>query len=248
MIFRAVIASSLTVVVLAWATPAWAHVTIDPSSLPQGIGDAVLTFRVPNESTTATVVGLKVQFPLSHPIAVVNPEAGTGWLVTVQRSALHPPIRTDDGTFTTTVSEIDWKGGSIPVGQFGTFEVLAQGLPRGVSQLAFPTIQVYSDGSSVDWIQTPNKAIPDPPHPAPVLQLTTAESPSTTIAGETNSGSSLAATTTSGTGGSNALSVVALILSGFGVVIALLAIWLGRPLRTATTASNGRPDEGDLSS
>jgi uncharacterized protein YcnI len=234
---RGVIAIVLAAVIWGWATPAWAHVTIDPSSVPQGSGDAVLTFRVPNESAAATVVGLKVQFPLTHPIAVVNPEAGSGWHVTMQHAALHPPIRTDDGTFTSTVSEIDWSGGSIPVGEFGTFQVLAQGLPTGVSQLVFPTIQLYSDGTSVAWIQTPNSAIPDPPHPAPVLRLTSGASTPATTSDSAASSPSIAAATTSGAGGSNALAVTALILSGFGVAIALLAVWLGRPLRSASEQS-----------
>ena len=37
---------------------AGAHVTVSPSALPQGTDDAILTFRVPNESATAAVTGL----------------------------------------------------------------------------------------------------------------------------------------------------------------------------------------------
>jgi len=50
-------------VTFGWAAVASAHVTVSPSSLPQGTGDAILTFRVPNESATASVTGLKIQFP-----------------------------------------------------------------------------------------------------------------------------------------------------------------------------------------
>ena len=146
---------------------AGAHVTVSPSSLPQGTDDAILTFRVPNESPTAAVTGLKIQFPLTHPIVLLNPEAGSGWQVQVVKAALPKPITTDDGTFTSTVSEIDWSAGTIPVGQFGEFNVLAQGIPTGTSQLVFKAIQTYADGTVVSWIEVPDKAVPDPEHPAP---------------------------------------------------------------------------------
>src|SRR6202046_5586246 len=149
------------------AGTAGAHVTVSPSSLPQGTDDAILTFRVPNESATASVSGLKIQFPRSHPIVLLNPEAGSGWQVNVVKSALPQPITTDDGTFTSTTSEIDWSDSTIPVGQFGEFNVLAQGVPTGTSQLVFKAIQTYSDGTVVSWIEVPNKAVPDPEHPAP---------------------------------------------------------------------------------
>ena len=216
------------VFVLADAGLAAAHVTVSPASLPQGTDDAILTFRVPNESTTAAVTGLKVQFPLTHPIVLVNPEAGSGWQVNVIKSVLPKPITTDDGTFTSTTSEIDWSGSTIPVGQFGEFNVLAQGVPSGTSQLVFKAIQTYSDGSVVSWIQIPSKAVPNPEHPAPIITLTkagdaAASSTATTVA--------VAATpTTSGSGsGTNAWEIAALILAGFAVVLSLLAVWLGRP-------------------
>ena len=110
-----------------------AHVTVSPSSLPQGTDDAILTFRVPNESATAAVTGLKIQFPLTHPIVLVNPEAGSGWQVNVVKSSLPKPITTDDGTFTSTTSEIDSSGSTISVGQFGEFNMMAQGIPSGTS-------------------------------------------------------------------------------------------------------------------
>ncbi len=217
------------VFVLADAGLAAAHVTVSPTSLPQGTDDAILTFRVPNESTTAAVTGLKIQFPLTHPIVLVNPEAGSGWQVNVIKSVLPKPITTDDGTFTSTTSEIDWSGSTIPVGQFGEFNVLAQGVPSGTSQLVFKAIQTYSDGSVVSWIQIPSKAVPDPEHPAPIITLTKAggaassSSTATTVA-------VAAAPTTSGSGsGTNAWEIAALILAGFAVVLSLLAVWLGRP-------------------
>jgi uncharacterized protein YcnI len=216
-----------------------AHVTVSPSSLPQGTSDAVLTFRVPNESTTASVVALQIQFPLSHPIVLLSPEAGSGWNVSVHMERLSKPITTDDGTFTSTTSEIDWSGGSIPVGQFGQFNVLAQGIPTGTSELVFKAIQSYSDGTVVSWIQVPDHAVPNPPHPAPTITLTAAgsdtSSTSTSVpAPQTGSASAVVATS-----GTNALDVAALVVSGFAAVLAVLAVWLGRPRFGRRTPGDG---------
>jgi periplasmic copper chaperone A len=218
------VAACALVFVLLDAGVAAAHVTVSPSSLPQGTDDAILTFRVPNESATAAVTGLKIQFPLAHPIVLVNPEAGSGWQVNVIKSTLPKPITTDDGTFTSTTSEIDWSGSTIPVGQFGEFNVLAQGVPSGTSQLVFKAIQTYSDGTVVSWIQIPSKAVPDPEHPAPVITLTKGGGAATTAAV-----AAAPVSTGSTSSGTNAWEIAALILAGLAVVLSVLAVWLGRP-------------------
>jgi uncharacterized protein YcnI len=224
------------VLVAGTAAVASSHVTVSPSSIPKGTSDVLLTFRVPNESTSASVVGLKVQFPLAHPIVSVSPEAGSGWQVNVTTSALPKPVTTDDGTFTSITSEIDWSGGTIPVGQFGEFNVLAQGIPTDTDRLAFKAIQTYSDGSVVSWIEVPNKAVPNPPHPAPTITLTSAGGSGAATA--TTAPATAAPAGGSGGSGTNALAVAALVLGGFAVLVALLAVWLGRP-------RFGRRDEGE---
>ncbi len=206
---------------------AGAHVTVSPSSLPQGTDDAILTFRVPNESATAAVTGLRIQFPLAHPIVLLNPEAGSGWQVRAVKTALPKPITTDDGTFTSTTSEIDWSGGTIPVGQFGEFNVLAQGIPTGTSELVFKAIQTYADGTVVSWIEVPNKTVPDPEHPAPTITLTAHGHGSAAAASTASTGAVTATASTSS--GTDAASIAALILAAFAVVLGLLAVWLGRP-------------------
>jgi periplasmic copper chaperone A len=220
------VAACALVLVLLDAGVAAAHVTVSPQSLPQGTDDAILTFRVPNESATAAVTGLKIQFPLTHPIVLVNPEAGSGWQVNVIKSTLPKPITTDDGTFTSTTSQIDWSGSTIPVGQFGEFNVLAQGVPSGTSQLVFKAIQTYSDGTVVSWIEVPSKAVPDPEHPAPIITLTKGSGAASTAAVATAPTSTSNGSTSSGT---NAWEIAALILAGFAIVLSVLAVWLGRP-------------------
>ena len=85
-----VAACALVFLVLA-AGVAAAHVTVSPSSLPQGTDDAILTFRVPNESDTAAVTGLKIRVPPRHPIVLLNPQSGSGWQVNVVKTSLPKP-------------------------------------------------------------------------------------------------------------------------------------------------------------
>ena len=240
------VAVAAVAAVTLWASVADAHVTVSPSSLPQGTSDALLTFRVPNESPTATVTGLQIAFPLDHPIVVVSPQAGSGWNVTVKSTKRSKPITTDDGTFTSTVSEIDWSGGSIPVGQFGAFNVLAQGLPSGTNQLVLKAVENYSDGTVVSWIQVPDKAAPNPAHPAPILTLTPAGG-ARSAASPASAASNGGAATGGSSGTDHALAVGALIAAGFAVVLGALAVWLGRP-RVLATAAPAERETADVGS
>jgi uncharacterized protein YcnI len=158
---------------LALAGPAFAHVTITPGSAPQG-STAELTFKVPNEESKAATVELQVQVPIAHPIAQFLVKPVPGWTVTVRTVTLAKPIVTDDGSFTTAVSEVTWKGGTIQPGQYQDFSVSADPLPSGVGQLVFKALQTYSNGDVVRWIDLPQAGQPEPEHPAPVLTLTRA--------------------------------------------------------------------------
>ena len=159
--------------VLALAGTAFAHVTITPGSAPQG-STAELTFKVPNEESRAATVEVQVQVPTAHPIAQFLVKPVPGWTITAATVTLAEPVVTDDGSFTTAVSEVTWKGGKILPGQYQDFSVSADPLPSGVGQLAFKAVQTYSNGDVVRWIDLPQAGQPAPEHPAPVLTLTPA--------------------------------------------------------------------------
>ncbi len=164
-------AAALALVVLT-AGAASAHVTLDPPSADKGAADQTIVFRVPNEDDAASTTGLRVQFPTDHPIAAVVPLETPGWTATVKKTTLPTPIKTDDGTVTEVVSEIDWSGGKITPDHFGAFTVLAEGLPSDADSLTFKTIQTYDGGKEVAWIEVADASDPNPEHPAPVLKLT----------------------------------------------------------------------------
>ena len=96
----------------------------------------------------------------------------TGWTAKVTTTKLKTPVKTDDGTITDAVSEITWTGGRIGAGQFQDFDVAFGQLPDDVGQLTFKTLQTYSDGKVVRWIEEPPAGEEEPENPAPVLKLT----------------------------------------------------------------------------
>jgi uncharacterized protein YcnI len=198
------VAASTGLVLFALTTPAWAHVTVDPSHAPQG-AEITLGFRVPNEEATAATVKVQIFFPSTHPVLGVDPERAPGWSDQIHTAALSPPVNTDDGPITSYVSEVDWFGGTIPPGHFQEFYVLAQQLPTATDQVVFKALQTYADGHVVRWIQATPPGGPPPDHPAPVLTLT-----APVAAGPA---------TPSKAGGNSDTAAVAVILGALGVLL-----------------------------
>jgi uncharacterized protein YcnI len=239
---RAVTVGVLTAAGLALAATASAHVTVSPATLPQG-STAELTFKVPNEESKANTVELQLQIPTDHPIAQVLAKPVPGWTITEHTVTLAKPLTTDDGTFTTAVSEIDWTGGSIAPGQYQDFQISVDPLPDDTTELAFKAVQTYSDGDVVRWIDLSSSSDPDPEHPAPVLTLTPASADSdgaasspaaSSAAGSTGTSATLgsaSASTASGSSSSDALGVAGLVLGAIGAVCGGGALLLARRTR-----------------
>ena len=150
---------------------AWAHVEIEPESLPKG-ATTTFSFRVPNEEPNASTVKLDVFFPAKFPIAEVLVQQKPGWTFQVQTRHLSKPIKTDDGSFSDVVTQVTWSGGQIPPGAFDLFTVFGGPLPTNTNKIVFKALQTYSDGTVVRWIETPTKGAPAPDNPAPTLILT----------------------------------------------------------------------------
>jgi uncharacterized protein YcnI len=212
------------------AGTAFAHVTISPGSAPQG-STAELTFRVPNEESTADTVELQVEVPTDHPIAQFLVEPVPGWTISVRTVKLAKPLVTDDGSFSTAVSEVTWTGGKILPGQYQDFSVSADPLPAGVSQLAFKAIQTYSNGDVVRWIDLPQAGQPAPEHPAPVLTLTPADASDSSDSGSASgsvSGSVMAGGVMAGGGMADpGTDTPALALGAAGLAAGLLGLAAG---------------------
>ncbi len=172
-----ILVTAVAAVVAVFAAPAAAHITVDPTSAPQG-GLATIAFRVPNEEDSATTVKLEVNLPTDAPVASVSVRPVVGWTAVTATIKLAAPITNDDGEqVSEAVSKITWTASAsqaIKPGQFQEFEVSLGPLPK-TNQMVFKTIQTYSNGDIVRWIDLPNPGGQEPEHPAPVLTLTTAD-------------------------------------------------------------------------
>jgi uncharacterized protein YcnI len=214
-------------IIVAMASPAFAHVTVDPSTAPQG-AEVTLGFRVPNEMANAGTVRVQVFFPSNHPVLGVDPQSVPGWHDTIHTASLDPPVRTDDGLLTEYVSEVDWAGGPIQPGHFQNFYVLAQSLPSGTNEVVFKALQTYSNGTVVRWIDPVSSANPDPPNPAPILRLTAPVNDSAAVgsASGPSSGSDSTALT---------IGVVGLVVGAFGLGLATWALLEARRARRSAS-------------
>jgi uncharacterized protein YcnI len=153
--------------IVATTSAAWAHVTVRPRAAEKGSFD-ILTFSVPNESDTASTTRLEVTIPTDRPIANVSIQPKPGWSYTVERSPLEEPV----GETTEVISKITWSGSEIKPGEFDLFSISVGPLPTKGKELLFPALQVYSDGTEVNWNERQAPGGEEPEHPAPVLKLT----------------------------------------------------------------------------
>lgn len=192
----------------------------------------MLTFRVPNEEDTAGTTKVQVFLPTDHPVLGVLVSPQDGWTAKVTNTKLKTPVKTDDGTVTDAVSEITWTGGKIDPGHYEDFNVAFGQLPDDTDQLTFKTLQTYSDGKTVRWIEEAQGG-EEPENPAPVLKLTakgaeegsgtsTASSASPKTSGSSQSTASSSDSTARGLG------VAGLVVGVLGLAAAVFAVVRGR--------------------
>ncbi|MGC5007937.1 YcnI family protein [Streptomyces sp. DT203] len=220
--------------VLTAAGSAFAHVTVHPDSYAKGAADGVLTFRVPNEEDTADTTEVQVFLPTDHPVLGVLVTPQDGWTAKVTTTRLKTPVKTDDGTITDAVSRITWSGGRIRSGEYHDFDVAFGQLPDDTDQLGFKTLQTYSDGKVVRWIEETQKGGEEPESPVPVLKLT-ARTTGDENAPMTASSSEPKATAEASSSDSTArgLGIAGLVVGVLGLVAAGVAIARGRSARSS---------------
>jgi uncharacterized protein YcnI len=169
------VTAAVAALTLASAAPASAHVTVNPGTATKG-GYTKVSFRVPNESDKADTTKVEVNLPADAPIASVSLKPVAGWTAVTASGKLATPVKTDDGELTEAVTKITWTataGAAVKPGQFQEFDVSLGPLPE-VDRIIFKTLQTYSDGTIVRWIDEPTTDGSEPEHPAPVLKLAAA--------------------------------------------------------------------------
>src|SRR5262245_3178903 len=227
------------VAMLVAAPMASAHVTVNPGEAVKG-SFAALSFRVPNERPDAGTTSVAVKMPEDDPIANVSVKPKSGWTYTVTNRTLDEPIEGDDGDqITEVVDTITWTGGTINPGEFDEFEVSVGPLPEQPDQVTFPTVQTYSSGEEVRWIDEETPGGEEPEHPVPTLELIEGsgdhdETASEAEADGSGSGSDVASGVTvsnvsqDDVDQANTLATVGLVVGGLGLIVAIMAVVLSR--------------------
>ncbi|MEU0071952.1 YcnI family protein [Streptomyces sp. NPDC006332] len=213
--------------VLAAAGIASAHVTVHPDSYAKGATDGVLTFRVPNEEDTASTTEVQVFLPTDHPVLGVLVSPRDGWSAKVTNTKLKKPVKTDDGTITDAVSEVTWTGGKIGPGHYEDFDVAFGQLPEDSDQLTFKTLQTYSDGKTVRWIEEAAQGDEEPENPAPVLKLTAksaSDDSGVPAASASSAKTPAAAASDSSDSTARGLGVAGLVVGVLGLAVAAFAV------------------------
>ncbi len=225
---------------LAPAT-AQAHISLHPNTIPAG-AFATLDVRVPGEQEGAYVKKVDVLFPQGF--VGVDYENVPGWSTKIIETKLATPIKEDGETIDTEVSQIVWTWtgplGKVNNGQFIQFP-LSLAIPDNANgkALEFKTVQTYSNGQTVHWIDPSLTA----EHPAPRINVTAKGGVIEDIAGDEagpEAGQAPAAQTTptvatkpASDTASKGLGIAALILGALGLLAGLTALAATRRTRSA---------------
>jgi periplasmic copper chaperone A len=238
------VAVLLTAGALLTPVSAQAHISLHPNTIPAE-AFATLDIRVPGEQEGAFVTKVDTRFPAGF--TGVDYGDVPGWNTKIIETKLATPIKEDGETINTQVSQIVWTWagplGKVNNGQFINFP-LSLAIPADATgkALEFRTVQTYSNGQIVHWIEPSLSA----EHPSPRINVTAkgglieevAGDEAGPEAGQTGTGSSTPASATpaakSSSGASKGLGIAALILGALGLLVGLAA--LARARRSATGA------------
>jgi uncharacterized protein YcnI len=226
---------------LLTATAAQAHISLHPNTIPAG-AFATLDIRVPGEQEGAHVTRVDTLFPSGF--TGVDYENVPGWSTQVIETKLATPIKEGGETIDTQVSQVVWTwtgpDGKVNNGQFINLP-LSLAIPENATgkALEFRTVQTYSNGQIVHWIEPSLTA----EHPSPRINVTAkggqieevAGDEAGPEAGQTGSGQTTPASGTpvaKPSGASKGLGITALILGALGLLTGIAALITARRSRT----------------
>jgi uncharacterized protein YcnI len=210
------LAAATAVAALAVPAAAQAHVTLQPSQAPAG-AFTVLNVRVPTELDNASTAKVDVKFP--DGFAAARYQNVPGWKVRVITKKLAQPIQTDDGPITEGIDRMVFArttaAGGIKPGQFQDFPISVQIPGKAGDKLTFKAIQTYSNGSVVRWIG--GSGADEPAPQVTVTPATPAGAPA--AAARPAAPTAQPAAAPASDGGTDAVSIAALVAGGLGLLL-----------------------------
>jgi uncharacterized protein YcnI len=162
---------TLTTVALLFATPAFAHVTLEGRQAAVGATYKAV-FVVPHGCAGSATVKLRVQIPPG--VIVTEAKATSGWQVSTVTGKYASEYEFGGKKVTEGITEVDWSGGKLPDKTRETFviETFLTGGLKPNTTLYFPVVQECEQGVN-RWIEIPADA--DHSHekkwPAPGVKL-----------------------------------------------------------------------------
>jgi uncharacterized protein YcnI len=217
-------AIALVATLLGVAPLAAAHVTLNPPEW-EAEGFARFAVRVPNERDGADTTKVTMKFPDQVLSARFQPVEG--WRRTVKMARLDEPLEIEGERITEKIDTVTWSGGRIRPGEFQEFGVSFQVPNEPGTDLAFPSVQSYSNGEVVRWIGPE-----DADEPAPrVTVLEPAAEEGAAAEEEPAATATPAPAAAEDDGGSDTLSIVALVVGAAGLLAGGLALIRGRERR-----------------
>jgi uncharacterized protein YcnI len=208
-------------VALAVAMPlaASAHVTVTPYTATPG-SYSLITFKVPNESGTATTTRVEIDIPDATAFADVSYVPVAGWTGDLITSTLSTPIRVEGNEQKTAVTRVVFTandGVGIRDGQLQLFQLSVGPVPD-VGRVYLPTNQTYSDGTVVKWVDR----TADSEHPSPVLYVNDAPVESSDADAEVTAASQAELAPQTGTDVvARGIGVGGLVVGAIGIVLAV---------------------------
>jgi uncharacterized protein YcnI len=201
-----------------------AHVRITPDTAQPG-GYSYVSFRVPNESATASTVGLSIQLPTDTPFTSVSYQPVPGWTAKITTSTLPKPVTIGGTEVTTAPSLVTFTAtdGGVAPGQFTVF-TLSLGKVPDVGKLLLPATQTYSDGTVVKWDQPTPASGEEPEHPAPTLYVKDAPAEASADTAATAAAPAAQPADSGLTTAALVVGFAGLVIGAAGVVIAVLAL------------------------
>jgi len=222
-------------VLVALASPAWAHVEAAGETNTSGI--TTVTFSFTHGCAGSPTTELTIQLP--EGATEVTPQNPAGWTSTVSTSVL------------------DWKGGQIPDTEKGEFVVSMRAVGTKGTTVFLPTKQICVVGEN-DWLEKTDD--PEADNAAPRIVLTetvasdttvTTEAPTTTEKKEPSTTKGVTATTSATATGvptpDDSNNNTGLIVGGIAVLIIVVgAAVLYLQNRRPKTSASGTPESDDI--
>jgi uncharacterized protein YcnI len=190
---------------------------------------SALTFRVPNESDTASTVKLEVQLPTDTPFLYVSTKPFPGWTVKTTEAPLPEPVEAEGTKITKAVSTVVWTASpaaGVKPGEYQDFSISVGPLPKP-GAIEIPAVQTYSDGKVVKWNEPTPASGEEPEYPVPTFVITAAETGSAEggeAAPAPNTGEAAASPNDATDPLARALGVGGLLVGVAGVATAVVAV------------------------